>query len=250
MLLRRGMRPELSFGAFADGRIVSFILNGIGLYDGKLTAYDTGTGTLPEYRGRGLTDQIFAHSLTPLREAGVETYLLEVLTHNIPAVKIYERQGFEIAREFDCFAGAVDNVLAALAQKSSTEIVTQETTPQEIVPLIPWMDFAPSWQNSIESVKRNPGAFHCITAFEGERPVGFGISETAYGDITMLAVAPDRRRLGIGSRLLAELTRMSLLPNITALNIPSTATLAINFLTTSSLTPTCRQYEMHLPINC
>lgn len=245
MLRRRGMRPELSFAAFDGGRIVSFILNGIGSFDGRLTAYDTGTGTLPDYRGLGLTDKIFSYSLAPLRDAGVGMYLLEVLTHNIPAVKIYERQGFGIVREFDCFGGDVDSVIDTAALRANRDITINHVSPEEISRHAEWMDFVPSWQNTLESINRNPDAFSCLMAYDGEHPVGFGVTETAYGDITQLAVAPDMRRRGIGSRLLAELARMSHLPRIKALNIPTTATSAIGFLLISALTSTCRQYEMH-----
>lgn len=51
MLKRRGFDPELSFAAFDGDKIVVFTLNGIGDFKGIRTAYDTGTGTLKEYRG-------------------------------------------------------------------------------------------------------------------------------------------------------------------------------------------------------
>jgi ribosomal protein S18 acetylase RimI-like enzyme len=69
MLRRRGFDPALSFAAF-DGCIMGFTLNGTGTFGGVPTAYDTGTGTLPEYRGRGLATQIFETSLPHLRAAG------------------------------------------------------------------------------------------------------------------------------------------------------------------------------------
>jgi len=43
MLNRRGFVPALSFGLFDNDRLVAFTLNGIGEYNGKMTAYDTGT---------------------------------------------------------------------------------------------------------------------------------------------------------------------------------------------------------------
>lgn len=52
MLKRRGFNPALSFGAFFDGNLVAFTFNGIGKnYNGRFTAYDTGTGTRKEFRG-------------------------------------------------------------------------------------------------------------------------------------------------------------------------------------------------------
>lgn len=51
MLDRRGYNPQLSFGVFFEGRLISFVLNGTGMYNNILTAYDTGTGTVPSFRG-------------------------------------------------------------------------------------------------------------------------------------------------------------------------------------------------------
>ena len=59
MLKRRGFNPELSFAVFDGDKIVSFTCNGIGDFNGTPTAYDTGTGTLKDYRGRGLATRIF-----------------------------------------------------------------------------------------------------------------------------------------------------------------------------------------------
>lgn len=60
MLRRRGFDPALSFAAFDDaGKIAAFTFNGIGIFDGTPTAYDTGTGTIAEYRGQGLATRIF-----------------------------------------------------------------------------------------------------------------------------------------------------------------------------------------------
>lgn len=59
MLDRRGYNPQLSFGVFFEGRLISFVFNGTGMYNNILTAYDTGTGTVPSFRGLHLTQKIF-----------------------------------------------------------------------------------------------------------------------------------------------------------------------------------------------
>lgn len=69
MLTRRGFDPALSFAAFDGAQIAAFTLNGIGNFNGVPTAYDTGTGTLKEYRGTGLGTEIFRHSMPHLRRA-------------------------------------------------------------------------------------------------------------------------------------------------------------------------------------
>lgn len=103
MMKRRGCDPKLSFAAFDADRIVSFTCNGIGNFNGTLTAYDTGTGTLKDYRGQGLATKVFEESIPDLKAAGIKEYLLEVLQHNTGAVSLYRNIGFEVTREFYYF---------------------------------------------------------------------------------------------------------------------------------------------------
>ena len=76
MFKRRGFNPKASFGAFDGDKLVSFTCNGIGNFYGVRAAYDTGTGTLKDYQGRGLATQVFEYSIPYLRELGIEEYLL------------------------------------------------------------------------------------------------------------------------------------------------------------------------------
>jgi ribosomal protein S18 acetylase RimI-like enzyme len=103
MIKRRGFNPELSFAAFIGNEIVSFTLNGTGIFNGILTAYDTGTGTIKEYSGKGLATKVFEYSIPYLRDANIKQYLLEVLQHNTRAVSVYKNLGFEVTREFYYF---------------------------------------------------------------------------------------------------------------------------------------------------
>lgn len=116
MLTRRGYLPKLSFGAFDEDELVAFTLNGIGLFGGIPTVYDTGTGMLATYRGQGLATKIFEHSIPYLREAGMLQYLLEVLQHNTKAVSVYRNLGFEVSREFYYFMQANEKVNAIMTK--------------------------------------------------------------------------------------------------------------------------------------
>lgn len=77
MLKRRGYEPGLSFAAFVDDEIVAFTLNGIGRFNGIPTAYDTGTGTVKDYRGQGIAGKIFRHSLPFMKEVGILSNLID-----------------------------------------------------------------------------------------------------------------------------------------------------------------------------
>jgi ribosomal protein S18 acetylase RimI-like enzyme len=104
LLHRRGFMPQLSFGAFDGDHLVAFTFNGTGPFTDRPTAYDTGTGTLEAYRGKGLAGRIFNHSIPHLKRAGISRYLLEVLQHNESAVSLYRKLGFRVSREFNYFS--------------------------------------------------------------------------------------------------------------------------------------------------
>ncbi len=75
-LRRDGVRLELSAGAFDGEQMVGFYVSGIGDWQGKSTAYDAGTGVIPEYRGRGVAKELFAFQERRLKDASVVQYLL------------------------------------------------------------------------------------------------------------------------------------------------------------------------------
>src|SRR5262245_8645782 len=63
--------PARSYGAFNGEELVAFILHAIGTVNGVRTAYNSGTGVLPAYRGQHLIDTLYARAIPALREAGV-----------------------------------------------------------------------------------------------------------------------------------------------------------------------------------
>ena len=98
-LMRERIDLSKSVGAFDGNVMVGFILFGIGEFNGKLTAWDGGTGVLSDYRGQQLTQKMFAYIKRILKASGVKMLLLEVLQKNIPAYTTYQKIGFNITRE-------------------------------------------------------------------------------------------------------------------------------------------------------
>lgn len=244
MLKRRGFNPNLSFAAFDGNKIVSFTCNGTGNYYGIPTAYDTGTGTRKEYRGKGLATEVFKFSIPYLKEAGIEEYLLEVLQHNKGAVSVYKKIGFEVTREFYYFR--MENYqyikkIKAIDLPYALKAIDINDYISEIPRL--W-DFSPSWQNSLESINRTPEAFNCLGAFAEGQLVGYGIFEPTSGDVTQLAVDKLYRRKGIGSLLFQHMLDFNQHDSIKIVNTDINCESVNAFLKSINIRPTGKQFEM------
>lgn len=243
MLKRRGFNPELSFAAFDEDKIVSFTCNGIGDFYGVPTAYDTGTGTLKDYRGQGLATKVFEYSIPYLKQAGIIEYLLEVLQHNTGAVSVYRKIGFEVNREFYYFRPETNQIRNEVKCISFPYVIQSiDLNKYESIPSF-W-DFKPSWQNSMESINRSPEGFSSLGVFTDNKLIGYGVLELATGDITQMAVDRLYRRKGIGSLLFAKLLEANKLDSIKIVNTDIECHSITAFLLSKNIKPAGKQFEM------
>lgn len=197
-LARDGVQLELSVGAFAGQEMIGFCINGIGLWQGQPTAYDAGTAIVPNYRGQGLAKELFACVLPRLKEAGMDQYLLEVITTNTPAVNLYHQLGFSETRTFAVYKQT--EPLKELSSRNAIELRAVDNLNWELNQLF-W-DGQPSWQNSIEAIDRTRTGNHSVSAYLRNQCVGYGVLSKSTGNVVQLAVARDQRRKSIGSLIL------------------------------------------------
>lgn len=243
MLKRRGFNPELSFAAFDEDKIVSFTCNGIGDFYGVPTAYDTGTGTLKDYRGQGLATKVFEYSIPYLKQAGIIEYLLEVLQHNTGAVSVYRKIGFEVSREFYYFRLETNQIRNEVKCISFPYLIQPiDINKYESIPSF-W-DFKPSWQNSMKSINRSPEGFSSLGMFTDNKLIGYGVLEPATGDITQIAVDRLYRRKGIGSLLFAKMIEANKLDSIKIVNTDIECNSITAFLLSKNIKPAGKQFEM------
>ena len=201
-LTRDGVQLEISAAAFDDDRMIGFYMNGFGDWEGKQTAYDSGTGVVPDYRGRGVGKELFAFLTAKLKERSVSQYLLEVLTSNEPAVALYRKLGFVEVRRF-----AVLRAQEAVESRNDSAEVELRTIEEPDWKLFQsFWDGYPSWQNSIAAVERIPNERVIVGAYVDGACVGYGVVFTPAVNLMQLAVAPAYRRKGIGSRILSTLS--------------------------------------------
>lgn len=243
LLKRRGFVPELSFGAFEDDRLVAFTFNGIGFYNDLKTAYDTGTGTIKEFRGRGIATEIFNYSIPFLKEAGISQYLLEVLQHNTKAVSVYRKLGFEVSREFNYFT-QVNQEIKIPESLASGDFIFREIGPDSKELFMQFWDYLPSWQNSFEAINRCRENFKITGAFSKNKLVGYCIFEPVSGDITQISVHKDYRRKGIGSILLKNALGDNRNNIIKVINCDITCDSLTEFLAAAGILLKGKQFEM------
>ncbi len=243
MLHRRGFTPKLSFGAFSGEKLVSFTFNGTGRFNKHLTAYDTGTGTIEEYRGKGIASKIFEYSIPHLKGAGISQYLLEVLQHNSTAVSLYRRLGFEVSREFNYYTESSSQLrLPSIVPDANYNILP--TDLGEKARMSTFWDHPPSWQNSFDAVERAPEEFLILGAYSDDNLVGYCIFEPGSGDITQIAVDKRYRRKGIASLLLLEAIQANQYDSVKAINYLTDQTDFSHLMDSFGISKKGQQFEM------
>ncbi|ENJ9655170.1 TPA: GNAT family N-acetyltransferase [Clostridium botulinum] len=245
MLQRRGYVAKASIGAFNDETSVGFVLNGVRNWDGKLTAYDTGTGVIETYRKQGITSNMLLNVRQLFKEMGVEQYLLEVIQSNTSALQLYKKQGFKILRELECFH---------LDKNKYNPITTYKVEHVNMINSNEWReltefwDFVPSWQNSIDSINAVSDAFIYSIVRLDDNIVGYGVIDKKTGDIPQIAVNKNYRRKGIARSIFADLIKNTESYNINVINVDGESRSMKDFLLKLGFECGVSQYEMILKL--
>lgn len=245
MLKRRGYVPEISMGAFKDGMLVGFVLNGLRSFNGMKTVYDLGTGVVGQYRKQGITNNML-HNINELfKEKKIEQYLLEVIQTNISAFELYKKQGFEIIRSFSCFQ-TDKNKCVTVSDWNVENVNKFNSTDWEL--LKKFWDFKPSWQNSVESINAVPNAFTYSVVRIDNKIVGYGLIEKKTGDIPQLAVDKNYRNKGIAGSIVTDLLKNTESTKLSVLNVYDDIESTKDFLFSSGFEFSVGQYEMILKL--
>lgn len=199
-LMQNAVDLSMSVGAFSDGKLIGYTLNGFGDWDGVSTVYDAGTGVVPEYRRQGIGTALFEFMLSTLKEIGTQQMLLEVLTNNEKAIDLYRKIGFEKSRTLN-FYEQTSLIKSRQTKKLRLKVIDEPDWKF----LSAFGDVASSWQYSQESFGRSIAKKEIIGAFWEDACVGFAALFPISGSIGQLAVQKNYRRRGIGSNLVSEM---------------------------------------------
>ena len=243
MVKRRGYNPKLSIGAFDNERLIGFVLNGVRIWESKLTAYDLGTGVIPAYRKKGITSEILVKVKDLCKEKNISCYLLEVLQNNTGAVELYKKQKFLTTRNFDCYYLNKEDFSPAVCESVENIEYLNDNQWNEVQKL--W-DYNPSWQNSIDSINVFPKRFSYSVVTIDNKIIGYGIVDKITGDIPQIAVSKDYRKKGIGKCIISDLFKNTEANKLSLINVDCRDVGFKTFLLNLGFVNYVSQYEMML----
>jgi len=235
---------DVSVGAFDGDRMIGFTLIGIDEWQGGLGAFDAATGIVEGYRGQGLTRAMFDHALPDLKVRGVESFVLEVLKDNEPAIRAYRKAGFEVSRELKCFELQIEDLQGRDADMVALPV--RSVDRQVVSSLAESVDWPPSWENSFKAIDRIPDELVVVAAFDGEACIGAVAYTPMLNWILTIVVEPSYRRQGVGRALIQGLVE-SLPEGIETVrlqNVDGADSGMASFLERVGFEPLVDQYEM------
>eukprot|EP01132_Coremiostelium_polycephalum_P002567 gene2567-3180_t len=251
------LKLDYSIGSFNGDELCSFILHGVNDDSNPTILYNGGTGVIIKYRGKGLIGKSYQEFLAKHKNNGIKKVILEVITTNVKAIKIYEKCNFKTIRTIDCFKGDISGATELIEKRMNKEITISEFNSQSVDwnQLSEFHDMVPSWTNSIHSIKREgDNTLNLIATLnsgdDNQKPivVGYIVIHRITCRIRSLAVHKEYRRKGIASALLHRVSKQLNNSTITIINIDSNNIEMPSFLKSCGLIHNISQYEMELTL--
>ncbi|WP_428229567.1 GNAT family N-acetyltransferase [Flavobacterium sp.] len=230
--------PELSKVVFDGDKIVGVMLHGLRKSDKELIVYNAATGVAPDYRGKGLVNQMYNALLPQLKELEVQKMVLEVIEGNHSAIRAYEKMGYSMDRKLDCFKGKLT------ISKNNTEVLLKEINVFHWTEFTSFWDNVPSWQNAIQTLENSKDRCHIVGAYCNNLLVGYAIFNPTSRKVHQFAVAADYRRNGIGMLLFSYINEIVEQQEVYVYNVDSSAVSALHFLNKLGLSKPTSQFEM------
>lgn len=229
---------SLSYGVFDGDKLVAFIINCIDIQNGKKTAYNTGTGVLPSYRGKAMVDKLYEHAVPLLKKKGVEQLSLEVIQTNERAIHVYKRLGFEITHDLPCFKGTLN-----LPDKPGVTVA--KIKYKDALPLMANVTAHHAWDFNMQAVKQAHAKWLFYKVEENRNYLGYFIVNPVGNTIVQMELAKGLDN-GHWKTLLCGIKQV--VPEMRIINVDASRTNMIAALLHAGLVNFIDQFEMEKPI--
>lgn len=233
------LKLKLSVGAFDENKLVGFILHGYNVINQQKIIYNGGTGVIPSVRGRQLTGKMYRHILPLLQEKDIDKIILEVITINKPAIKVYESLGFNISRTLDCYKGTIKPL------ETSAGIDIRSLDYYDWKTMSSFWDWQPSWQNAITAIEQSKQSNISLGVYKNEYLIAYLIFNPKMNRVQQFAVDKQYRNKGIAKQLFAFIgTNYS--NEIAIINVDGYSVASNKFIEAIGLDKYVMQYEMEM----
>ena len=227
---------SLSCGIFDDRNLVGFIVHGIDEEDGIKTAFNNGTGILPNYRGKHLVDRMYNYTIPRLKNKGIQRCKLEVIQENKRAIHVYKRIGFDKLKSLYCFKGSV----TPIAKNEEVKIESIDFTNINVN-----RDHHYAWECQRNAVILSGRNYSTREVYAKKQKIGYFIIDVNNSYLVQYELyQPDNTEHWI---YLFQGIR-SMCPTIKINNVDVARTKLIAFLNASGFQNTIKQYEMYMDI--
>lgn len=202
VIITRDIDFNYSVGCFNEEKLVGFIICGYREINGKKYCYDGGTGIIPDFRRKGIANNLFIYLVDLLKRKNISVFLLEVLENNTPAIELYRRNGFVIQRRLECFKIDKNEVPLSL---SHDYIVKSDKIEYVHFDDTCLSSFLPSWQNDRVSILNNIDSYEYCSISDDRKVIAFGFIHKKRGDVPQLRVLSGWENKGIELLIISEL---------------------------------------------
>ncbi|WP_026478433.1 GNAT family N-acetyltransferase [Alkaliphilus transvaalensis] len=194
-----GNELKYSYIALDENNPVGVILGGIKNYEGVKTLRCGVLCVHPEYRGKGISQELYRLHKEVAHANHCKQMFLEVIVGNDRAIRFYTSLGYEKIYDISYYSYEASGDISKTVNES---IKIEEITIKEIEELDQMKDTHVNWQNDIDYIKKLEGLLH-LGAYQGTNLLG-GISISNSGKIYFLWTKPCERHRGIGKSLLVK----------------------------------------------
>lgn len=246
ILQKTNISFKYSVGAYYNKKLIGFLYNSINIYEGKKTAYNGGTGVIEDFRGNHLTERMYRSILPDLVNIGVEQCVLEVITNNKAAIKVYENLGFKRSKFFHCMK--LKEQGSYLDKIKKKDIVIRIPEKPKWKKYEQFCDYSPSFLDTFPLLKRNKQNETILEAYKLDQLVGFMIFNRRMGRVEQIAVDPAGRGNQIGSMLVKKMKKICRKKSIYILNLNERNYDLLNFFLRLGFCNEIDQFELQLLI--
>ncbi|MGD1845638.1 MAG: GNAT family N-acetyltransferase [Salibacteraceae bacterium] len=236
-LTMEGINWNLTVGTFQGNEMVGFILQSSSIVDGIPMAYNSGTGVLPQHRGKGLTLAMYEKVRQYQLEAGIRQEVLEVITSNAPAIRVYEKMQFQRVRVVTFYRQLATLPHVEIPWSVAFDQVLDSEQKQAL-----WT-IEPTWQMQMVGLERVRETCLEMSVSQDGQLIGYALLNPTTGRVWHIAVDKAHRRKGIASALIQNAQQHSEKP-LNFLNVDQQAHDLTGFLKHHGFRAELSQYEL------